>query len=134
MIRMPAFCIPRVVLAAWLLWILVAAEAASNVSQPIRFFIDEGYFMTGETEIVRAYISASKGRMSISGESTAAFLSMKGYYNPSSWDVYLTSISACHMAFKHMQPGQKVNCIPGARSITQKKEFVDTWQKVCAYT
>jgi hypothetical protein len=103
---------------------------AATPAAPVRVFIDEGYFMTGETEILRALIAASNGSMIISGESTGAFLSVKGYYNPADWDLYWTSISACHMAFPHMQPGQKVNCLPGVRSITQKKEFVDTWQKV----
>lgn len=57
---------------------------------PARFFIDEGYFMEGETEILRGYIAASEGRLHISGESTAAFLSVKGYYIPDKWDVYFS--------------------------------------------
>jgi hypothetical protein len=57
---------------------------------PVRFFIDEGYFLEGETEILRAHIAASGGRLTISGESTGAFLSVKGYYAPDKWDVYIT--------------------------------------------
>jgi hypothetical protein len=56
----------------------------------VRFFIDEGYFEEGETEILRAHIGASSGRLALSGESTAAFLSVKGYYVPDRWDVYFT--------------------------------------------
>jgi hypothetical protein len=57
---------------------------------PARFFIDEGFFEDGETEVLRAHIAASGGRLVISGESTAAFLSVKGYYVPDKWDVYIT--------------------------------------------
>lgn len=70
---------------------LLAAAAAANAdtteadadastqgnSTVSRFFIDEGYFLEGDTEILRAYIAASGGRMTISGESSAAFLSVK---------------------------------------------------------
>jgi len=73
---------------AWLVLVLVvaplhrfgscaSAETASAGQAATRFFIDEGYFLEGDTEILRAYISASKGRMMISGESSAAFLSVK---------------------------------------------------------
>jgi hypothetical protein len=34
------------------------------------------------------------------------------------------------MAFQHMRPGQRANCIPGVRAITFKKEFVQSWQEV----
>ena len=68
-----------------------AAEAAGGETPgAVRFYLDEGYFMDGETEILRAYISASGGRLAISGESSAAFLSIKGYYVPDKWDVYIT--------------------------------------------
>ena len=39
-------------------------------------------------------------------------------------------LQACHMAFPHMRPGQRANCIPGVRAITLKKEFVQSWQEV----
>lgn len=54
-----------------------AATAAVDAAGVTRFFIDEGFFLEGDTEVLRAYISASDGRMTISGESTAAFLSVK---------------------------------------------------------
>jgi hypothetical protein len=79
--------------ALWVSWLLLScgllqplaaadATAAEGSGQPAagastRFFIDEGYFLEGDTEILRAYISASDGRMTISGESSAAFLSVK---------------------------------------------------------
>jgi hypothetical protein len=47
---------------------------------PVRFFIDEGFFLPGDTELLRAHISGSGGRMVVSGESSGAFLSVKGYY------------------------------------------------------
>jgi hypothetical protein len=113
----------------------VAAAAATDASssgssaQPVtRFFIDEGYFEAGETEILRAYISASRGRMVLAGESTAAFLSVKGYYAPAGWDVYFTIRDACLLAFPHMQRGQRASCLPGARAVTLKKPFVAAWQ------
>jgi hypothetical protein len=38
-----------------------AAHAVSGqhnaTSKPVRFFIDEGYFLEGDTEILRAYIT-----------------------------------------------------------------------------
>jgi hypothetical protein len=148
-----------------------------------RFFIDEGYFEEGETEVLRAHIAAAGGRLVVSGESTAAFLSVKGYYVPATWDVYVTvrqvqgadsggrvgrgppcarrrpaargrlglagraaaaalgataarrlrpspSRQACHMAFPHMRPGQRANCVPGVRAITLKKQFVESFQQV----
>jgi hypothetical protein len=54
-----------------------AATTAADAAGVTRFFIDEGFFLDGDTEVLRAYISASDGRMTISGESTAAFLSVK---------------------------------------------------------
>jgi hypothetical protein len=54
-----------------------AAATAADAAEGTRFFIDEGFFLEGDTEVLRAYISASDGRMTISGESTAAFLSVK---------------------------------------------------------
>lgn len=73
---------------AWLVFVMVvaplhrfgscaSAESATARQAATRFFIDEGYFLEGDTEILRAYVSASNGRMMISGESTAAFLSVK---------------------------------------------------------
>jgi hypothetical protein len=43
----------------------------------VRFFIDEGYFLEGDTEVLRAHIAGSGGRMVVGGESSAAFLSVK---------------------------------------------------------
>ena len=99
--------------------------------QPVRFFIDEGYFLPGDTEILRAYVSASNNRLEISGESTAAFSSVKGYYVPERWDVYWTMRQSCHKAYSHMKAGQMVNCIPGVEAISLKRRFVQTWQQVC---
>ncbi|GBF95305.1 hypothetical protein Rsub_08336 [Raphidocelis subcapitata] len=96
---------------------------------PARFYLDEGFFEEGETEILRAHISASWGRLVLSGESTAAFLSVKGYYVPDKWDVYFTIRQACQMAFPHMRPGQLASCVPGVRAITLKKPFVQSWQR-----
>jgi hypothetical protein len=56
--------------------------AAAAAASPFRVFIDDGFFLPGETEILRAFISSSSGRLEVSGESTGAFLSFKGYYNP----------------------------------------------------
>jgi hypothetical protein len=158
-----------------------AADTAAAGSSPVRFFIDEGYFLEGDTEVLRAHIAASRGRLAISGESSAAFLSVKvscsgggnllalckpacgiggltsssraaahstradttitttkhhpwptqGYYSPDTWDVYWTVRQACHMAYKHMGPHQRVNCIPGVSAVSLKRNFVSTWQQVC---
>lgn len=56
------------------------ASSAAASSSAVRFFLDEGYFLEGDTEILRAYIAASQGRMTISGESSTAFLSVKVRY------------------------------------------------------
>eukprot|EP00879_Flechtneria_rotunda_P016502 GHRR01017270.1.p1 GENE.GHRR01017270.1~~GHRR01017270.1.p1 ORF type:complete len:910 (+),score=306.65 GHRR01017270.1:263-2992(+) len=119
----------------WVLWLvmtsLLAMHPAGNSAEtgPARFFLDEGYFLEGDTEILRAYISASSGRMEISGESSAAFLSVKGYYVPEKWDVYWTIRQACHKAYAHMKPNQFVNCIPGVHAMSLKRNFVQTWQQ-----
>ncbi|KAF6250579.1 hypothetical protein COO60DRAFT_1646502 [Scenedesmus sp. NREL 46B-D3] len=44
--------------------------------------------------------------MDISGESSAAFMSIRGYYVPEKWRVYWTIRSACIKAYSSMQPGQ----------------------------
>jgi len=59
-----------------------------------------------------------------------ALADLQGYYVPESWDVYWTIRQACHMAFKHMQPHQRVNCIPGISAMSLKRTFVSTWQEV----
>lgn len=130
--------------SVWFVWLLLASylipwtTAANSTSQqqqlqqtsPTRFFIDEGYFLDGDTEILRAYIAASNNRLEITGESTAAFLSVKGYYVPEKWDVYWTIRQSCHMAFPYMKPGQMVNCIPGVEAMSLKRRFIQTWQQV----
>ena len=82
--RLNGLWVSWMLLTCGLLQPLTAADAiaAEGSGQPAagastRFFIDEGYFLEGDTEILRAYISASDGRMTISGESSAAFLSVK---------------------------------------------------------
>uniref|UniRef100_A0A383WF20 Tubulin--tyrosine ligase-like protein 5 n=1 Tax=Tetradesmus obliquus TaxID=3088 RepID=A0A383WF20_TETOB len=137
----------RVSLAAWLLWLVLlgslaaaaaaAAKAAAHTDtaqhnstrNAVRFFIDEGYFLEGDTEILRAYITASQGRLEISGESSGAFMSIRGYYVPEKWDVYWTIRSACHKAYESMKPGQMVNCIPGVQAMSLKRNFLQTWQQ-----
>jgi hypothetical protein len=76
--------------------------------------------------------AASNGRLEISGESTAAFMSIRGYYVPEKWDVYWTIRSACHKAYESMQQGQLVNCIPGVQAMSLKRNFLQTWQQVRA--
>lgn len=66
----------------------------------------------------------------MSGESSAAFLSVRGYYVPDKWDVYWTIRQACHMALPHMQQGQLVNCLPGVQAMSLKRNFVQSWQRV----
>jgi hypothetical protein len=78
--------------------------------------------------------AASAGRMEISGESTAAFMSIRGFYVPEKWDVYWTIRSACHKAYESKRPGQLVNCIPGVQAMSLKRNFLQTWQQVCAAT
>ncbi|WIA21519.1 hypothetical protein OEZ85_000720 [Tetradesmus obliquus] len=99
------------------------------IQNAVRFFIDEGYFLEGDTEILRAYITASQGRLEISGESSGAFMSIRGYYVPEKWDVYWTIRSACHKAYESMKPGQMVNCIPGVQAMSLKRNFLQTWQQ-----
>ncbi|WIA41949.1 hypothetical protein OEZ86_009255 [Tetradesmus obliquus] len=99
------------------------------IQNAVRFFIDEGYFLEGDTEILRAYITASQGRLEISGESSGAFMSIRGYYVPEKWDVYWTIRSACHKGYESMKPGQMVNCIPGVQAMSLKRNFLQTWQQ-----
>jgi hypothetical protein len=68
--------------------------------------------------------------MEVSGESTTAFMSVKGYYVPEKWQVYWTMRSACQKAYSSMQPGQLVNCIPGVQAMSLKRNFLQTWQQV----
>jgi hypothetical protein len=68
--------------------------------------------------------------MEITGESTTAFMSVKGYYVPEKWQVYWTMRSACQKAYSSMQPGQLVNCIPGVQAMSLKRNFLQTWQQV----
>lgn len=100
-----------------------------SAGRPARFYIDEGFFLAGETEVLRAHVAASDGRLVVSGESSAAFLSVKGYYVPDKWDVYITIRQACEMAFPLMRAGQRSSCVPGVRAVTLKQAFVLSWQR-----
>ncbi|KAI8476030.1 MAG: hypothetical protein J3K34DRAFT_516940 [Monoraphidium minutum] len=106
-----------------------AAAGAAAAPPPTRVFIDEGFFIGGETDILRAWIGASEGRLEVSGESSGGFMSIRGYYVPDKWDLYFSTRSACVMALPHMRPGQRVNCVPGVNDIALKKDFVRSWQE-----
>jgi hypothetical protein len=110
---------------------LPPAAAATPSSPPppspplVRVFVDEGLFLEGETEVLRAHAAASGGRVAVTGESTGAFLSVKGYYAPDTWDLYVTVGSACRMAWPFMraaQLGGGGNATGGAAAKAEEEE------------
>jgi hypothetical protein len=94
-------------LSLLLLLVPIAAASTATPDPLVRVFIDEGLFLEGETEVLRAHASASpQGALRVTGESTGAFLSVKGYYAPESWDLYVTVGSACRKAWPFMRAAQ----------------------------
>lgn len=102
---------------------------AMSGTPPVRFWLDEGFFLEGELQILRDMIMGSNGSMVVSGTSNGAALSTKGYYDTIQWDVYWTTRSACFRAYPIMTTQQKVNCLPGVSAIILKKELVKTLQE-----
>eukprot|EP00775_Hariotina_reticulata_P003824 gene3824-4082_t len=108
-------------LDAWRQLVIVAA-ALLDIKREQQLMIDWSCFDILDEEIELC-------RLELSGESTGAFLSIKGYYTPDKWEVYWTTRLACHKAFPVMKPGQQVNCLPGAQAMALKRDFVHTWQQ-----
>ncbi|GLC35121.1 Tubulin polyglutamylase ttll5 [Pleodorina starrii] len=108
--------------------VIVDADFPS-ANASVRLWLDSVFFSPGEVEIFKDIVTNSSGRMVVSGETHASFLSTKGAYVPQSWDLYWTVRRACHSVLGAIAPPKRVNCVPGVEAVAYKQPLVRTMQE-----
>ncbi|GFR45039.1 hypothetical protein Agub_g6409 [Astrephomene gubernaculifera] len=106
-----------------------AIPSDSNAGTPVRLWLDSVFFSTGEIQILKDIVANSSGKLVVSGETQASFLSVKGAYVPQSWELYWTVRRACHAVLGAIAPPKRVNCIPGVEAVAYKQPLVRSMQE-----
>eukprot|EP00198_Chlamydomonas_reinhardtii_P010170 XP_001699507.1 predicted protein [Chlamydomonas reinhardtii] len=108
------------------------ANSTQN-SSAARVWLDSAFFSDGELQILKDIAEQSAGALVISGETRSSFLSIKGAYVPTKWDLYWTVRRACHSVLGAIAPPKRVNCVPGVESVAHKQPLEAYGEAAFAY-